>query len=162
MNGLILQMLNHGLTAAALFAFVAALEQRTGGVRDLDHFGGLRRVAPVFCGLMGISVFASIGLPGLNGFVSEFLIFKGVFAVAPGAAAVAVLGLLTTAVFLLGAMKRMFHGPRVREWADFTDLSTRERVLLGVPVFLMLVLGLYPDAILRLTNPTVLLLAGGN
>ncbi|MBL9138971.1 MAG: NADH-quinone oxidoreductase subunit M [Verrucomicrobiales bacterium] len=162
LNGLILQMLNHGLTAAALFAFVATLERRTGGVRDLDQFGGLRRVAPVFCGLMGISMFASIGLPGLNGFVSEFLIFKGVFAVAPGAASIAVLGLLTTAVFLLGAMKRMFHGPREREWLDFTDLTTRERIQLGAPVFLMLLLGVYPDLILRWTNPTVLLLAAGN
>ena len=79
-----LQMFNHGLTAASLFAFIGFLERRTGGLRGLNDFGGLRRVVPVFCGLMGIALFSSLGLPGLNGFVGEFLIFKGVFPLASG------------------------------------------------------------------------------
>jgi NADH-quinone oxidoreductase subunit M len=77
LNGVILQMFNHGLTASALFYFVGLIEQRGGGLRGLDDFGGLRQAAPVFCGLMGIALFASLGLPGLNGFPGEFLIFKG-------------------------------------------------------------------------------------
>src|SRR5262249_53425239 len=86
LNGVLLQMFNHGITAAALFYFVGLIEQRAGR-RGLEDFGGLRKVAPVFCGLMGISMFASLGLPGLNGFVGEFLIFKGAFALSGWAAA---------------------------------------------------------------------------
>ncbi len=82
LNGVILQMFNHGLTAAALFWFVAILQMRTGGHRGIDQFGGLRKPAPVLAGLMGIALFSSLGLPGLNGFVGEFLIFRGVFPLA--------------------------------------------------------------------------------
>ena len=64
LDGVILQMFNHGLTAAVLFWFVALLEERSGGLRGLNDFGGLRKVAPVFCGLMGIALFSSLGLPG--------------------------------------------------------------------------------------------------
>ena len=93
-NGVMLQMFNHGLTASALFYFVGLIEQRSGGLARLDDFGGLRKAAPVFCGLMGITLFASLGLPGLNGFVSEFLIFKGALPLAGWAAAISILGLL--------------------------------------------------------------------
>ncbi len=86
-------MFNHGLTAATLFWFVGMLEQRSGGLRGLNDFGGLRRIAPVFCGLMGIALFSSLGLPGLNGFVGEFLIFKGAFALVTWATALSALGL---------------------------------------------------------------------
>lgn len=161
LNGVLLQVLNHGLTAAMLFAGVEIFERRTGGVRRLDQFGGLRRVAPVYCGLMGIGMFASLGLPGLNGFVGEFLIFRGVYAAAPWAAVVGALGLLATAVFLLTLMMRLFHGELDRAWAGFRDLEVGERWVLGVPVGLMFVLGVYPDLVLRLTNATVLGLAGG-
>jgi NADH:ubiquinone oxidoreductase subunit 4 (subunit M) len=82
LNGVFLQMLNHAITAATLFWFVAMLEQRSGGLRGLNDFGGLRKVAPVFTGLMGIALFSSLGLPGLNGFIGEFLIFKGSFPLA--------------------------------------------------------------------------------
>ncbi len=161
LNGVLLQMLNHGLTAATLFACVELLERRTNGVRDLTQFGGLRRAAPVFCGLMGISVFASVGLPGLNGFVSEFLIFKGVFSTAPWVAAISVFGLLATAIFLLTVLQKVFHGPLDSVWAGFRDLSGGERILLAIPVGCMFLLGIFPDLVLRLTNPTVLRLAGG-
>jgi NADH-quinone oxidoreductase subunit M len=69
-------MFNHGITASLLFCFVAFLEDRSNGARGLEDFGGLRKVAPVFCGLMGIALFSSLGLPGLNGFIGEFLIFR--------------------------------------------------------------------------------------
>ena len=111
LNGVMLQMFNHGLTASALFYFVGLIEQRSGGLRGLDDFGGLRKAAPVFCGLMGITLFASLGLPGLNGFVGEFLIFKGALPLAGWAAAVSTLGLLITAIFLLTILQRVFSGP---------------------------------------------------
>src|SRR5262249_38167575 len=116
LNGVLLQMFNHGLTASTLFWFVGLLEQRGKGVRGIDDFGGLRRVAPVFCGLMGIALFSSLGLPGLNGFIGEFLIFKGAFPLAGWATGFAVLGLLLTAIFVLSILQRVFHGPLNEKW----------------------------------------------
>lgn len=156
LNGVVLQMFNHGLTAAALFGFVALLERRTDGRRNLDDFGGLRQVAPVFCGLMGIAVFSSLGLPGLNGFVGEFLIFKSAFPLAPWATALSALGLLITAVFLLTLMQRVFHGPLNPRWAAFPDLTTRERWVVAPAIAVMFVLGVYPQFLVGLFNATML------
>jgi NADH-quinone oxidoreductase subunit M len=154
LNGVFLQMFNHGLTAATLFWFVALIEQRSGGLRGLNDFGGLRKVAPIFCGLMGIALFSSLGLPGLNGFIGEFLIFKGVFPLAPWAAALSVFGLLVTAIFILTILQRVFNGPLNEKWAKFPDLTPGEIGLLLIPIALMFVLGLYPRLVLDVINPT--------
>ncbi|MGC3959479.1 MAG: NADH-quinone oxidoreductase subunit M [Verrucomicrobiota bacterium] len=154
LNGVFLQMFNHGLTAATLFMFVSFIEQRTGGIRGLNDFGGLRKTIPVFCGLMGIALFSSLGLPGLNGFVGEFLIFKGVFPLTPWAAVLSVIGILVTAIFLLTIIQRVFAGPLNEKWAKLPDLTLRERVLVGVPIALMFVLGLYPRLVLDVINST--------
>lgn len=159
LNGAILQMFNHGLTAATLFAFVHFLEQRTGGLRGVGDFGGLRKVAPVFCGLMGISLFSSLGLPGLNGFVGEFLIFKGAFPLAPWAAALSTFGLLATGVFILTLMQRVFHGPLNEKWSAFADLTLRERLIVAPAIVLMFMLGVYPQLLIGLFNATVTQLA---
>ena len=156
LNGVLLQMFNHGLTAATLFWFVGILEQRTGGLRGLDHFGGLRKVAPVFCGLMGIALFSSLGLPGLNGFVGEFLIFKGAFSLVTWAASLSVLGLLLTAIFVLGMLQRVINGPLNGKWAKFPDLTSTERVFVFPAIILMFILGVYPQAIIGVVNSTVL------
>lgn len=154
LNGVFLQMFNHGLTAATLFLFVGFLEQRAGELRGLNDFGGLRKIAPVFCGLMGIALFSSLGLPGLNGFVGEFLIFKGVFPLAPWAAGLSVLGLLVTAIFLLTILQRVFNGPLNEKWSKLPDLTLAERALVAAPIALMFVLGLYPRLVLDVINPT--------
>ncbi len=155
LNGVFLQMFNHGLTATTLFWFVALLEKRSGGLRGLDDFGGLRKVAPVFCGMMGIAIFSSLGLPGLNGFVGEFLIFKGSFPLAVWPTCVAVLGLLLTAIFLLTILQRVFSGPIRQKWATMPDLTIAERSVLLLPLALMFILGLWPQLILSFTNNTV-------
>ncbi len=111
LNGVILQMFNHGITAAAIFWFIAMIQFRTGGLRGIDDFGGLRKPAPVFAGLMGIVLFSSLGLPGLNSFVSEFLIFRGVFPLSWISATVSVLGLLVTAIVILTVIQKVFSGP---------------------------------------------------
>jgi NADH-quinone oxidoreductase subunit M len=159
LNGVVLQMFNHGLTAAALFAFVHFLEQRSGGRRGLGDFGGLRTVAPVFCGLMGIALFSSLGLPGLNGFVGEFLIFKGAFPLAPWATALSAAGLLLTAVFLLTLMQRVFSGPLNEKWSAFADLTLRERLILAPAIALIFALGIYPQLLIGLFNATVMQVA---
>jgi len=155
LDGALLQMFNHGLTASALFLFVALLERRSGGLRGLDDFGGLRKIIPVFTGLMGISIFSSLGLPGLNGFVGEFLIFKGVFPLAPWAAAISTIGLLVTAIFLLTLIQRVFCGPLNERWAKIPDLTTAERFLVLPSIALMFVLGIWPQFILGAVDATV-------
>ena len=156
MNGVLLQIFNHGLTAAALFCFIGFIETRSGGLRGLDDFGGLRAAVPVLTGLMGISIFSSLGLPGLNGFVGEFLIFKGSFALTPGASALAAIGLFVTALFLLTMIQRVFTGPLNPRWASFPDLSLAERVTVAPVIALMFVVGICPQLLITLFNQTVL------
>jgi NADH-quinone oxidoreductase subunit M len=156
MDGVLLQMFNHGLTAATLFWFIAMLEKRSGGVRGLDEFGGLRKVIPVFTGLMGIALFSSLGLPGLNGFVGEFLIFKGSFPLVTWATALSVIGLLVTAIFILGILQRVFSGPLNERWGKMPDLTTGERLALVPAIGLMFALGLYPQLVLGVVNKTVI------
>jgi len=156
LNGVMLQMFNHGLTAATLFWFVALLEKRSGGLRGLNDFGGLRKVAPVFCGLMGIALFSSLGLPGLNGFVGEFLIFRGAFPLATWATALAVIGLLATAIFILTILQHVFAGPLNERWSKLQDLTMGERLALLPPIAIMFVLGIYPQLVLGVINSTAI------
>jgi NADH-quinone oxidoreductase subunit M len=155
LNGVILQMFNHGLTAATLFWFLAMIQFRTGGLRGIDDFGGLRKPAPVFAGLMGIALFSSLGLPGLNGFVGEFLIFRGVFPLSWISATVSVLGLLVTAAVILTVIQKVFSGPVPEHWAKFPDLHHSERLALAPVIGLMILLGLVPQLIVDGVNPTV-------
>jgi len=107
-------------------------------------------------GLMGIALFSSLGLPGLNGFVGEFLIFKGVFPLAGWAAALSVLGLLVTAVFILGVIQRVFTGQLNPRWAAMPDLTTAERMALAPVIALMFAVGLYPQMLLAMVNSTAM------
>ena len=155
LNGVILQMFNHGITAAALFWFIAMMQERSGGQRGIDDFGGLRKPAPVFAGLMGFALFSSLGLPGLNGFVGEFLIFRGVFPLAWVAATVSVLGLLVTAAVILTVIQKVFTGPVPERWASFPDMHGGERLAMAPVIGLMLLIGLVPQLIVDSVNPTV-------
>jgi NADH-quinone oxidoreductase subunit M len=155
LNGVIWQMFNHGITAATLFWFVAIFEERSGGLRGLNDFGGLRKVVPVWTGLMGIAIFSSLGLPGLNGFIGEFLIFKGVFSLAGWAASISILGLLLTAIFLLTILERVFSGPINERWSGVPDLSLTEQLAFAPPIALMFLLGIYPQMLLSIINNTV-------
>ncbi len=155
LSGALLQMFNHGLSASALFFCVGVLEARSGGKRGLDDFGGVRTAMPVFAGLCGIAMFSSLGLPGLNGFVGEFLIFRGVFGLAPWAAATATIGLLATALFLLTFWQRVFHGPQRGAVSTYKDVSNREIALLIPGIGLMFALGVMPQLVIWIFNPLV-------
>jgi len=155
LNGVILQMFNHGITAAAIFWFIAIIQFRTGGLRGIGDFGGLRKPAPVLAGLMGIALFSSLGLPGLNGFVGEFLIFRGVFPLSWISASVSVLGLLVTAVVILTVIQKVFTGPVPEHWTAFPDLHPSEWLALAPVVGLMFLLGLAPQIVVAAINPTV-------
>jgi NADH-quinone oxidoreductase subunit M len=156
LTGVMLQLFSHGITAASLFWFLALLERRSGGLRGLNDFGGLRRPMPVFSGFMGITLFASLGLPGLIGFPGEFLIFKGVFPLTSWAAALALLGLLMTAVWVLTILQRVFSGPLPERWAGMPDLTLAERCMLAPVIALIFVVGLYPQLIGGVLPSTVL------
>jgi NADH-quinone oxidoreductase subunit M len=155
LNGVILQMFNHGITAAALFWFISMIQQRSGGLRGIDDFGGLRKPAPVFAALMGFALFSSLGLPGLNGFVGEFLIFRGVFPLSWVAGTVSVLGLLITAAVILTVIQKVFTGPVPERWASFPDLQAGELLATAPVIGLMILIGLVPQLITDSVNPTV-------
>ncbi len=125
LSGVFVQIFSHGITAAALFYFVGILEERR-GARGIHDFGGLMQRTPLLCGWMSVAMFSSLGLPGLNGFIGEFLIFKGSFMLASVATSIAVLGLLFTAVTFLRAMQQLFSGPLAESCASFPDLLQRE------------------------------------
>ncbi len=161
LDGVFLQIFNHALTAATVFFCIAMLEQRSNGARLLTDFGGLRKPAPVFAGLMGIALFSSLGLPGLNGFPGEFLIFKGAFPLATWATSLSVIGLMITAVFILGVIQKVFSGPVNPAYATMPDLTLRERLALAGPMALMFLLGLYPQFILGVVNQTAVHLLQG-
>ncbi len=156
LSGVLLQIFNHALTAAVIFLLIAWLEKRSGGERDIDNFGGLRKHMPVFTGLMGIALFSSLGLPGLNGFVAEFMIFSGSFVSAPWETAFASFGLLLTAIFILNVLQRVFYGPTNERWNGMRDLTVSERWILAPAVGLMFILGIYPQLLLGMTNSTVI------
>jgi NADH-quinone oxidoreductase subunit M len=147
-----LQAFNHGVIAAALFFGIGILEARGGGARGLSDFGGLRANMPVLAGLMGLALFASLGLPGLSGFVGEFLIFNGVFGLVPWSATISLVGLLLTAVFLLRLIRKVFHGPLPPGLAKWQDLTTIERWLFAPAIALIFIPGLWPQALLQFIN----------
>ncbi len=158
LSGVFMQIFNHGITAAALFYYVGLLEQRR-GLRGLHDFGGLMQRAPLLCGWMSIALFSSLGLPGLNGFIGEFLIFKGSFALSASSTAVAALGLLLTAIVLLRAMQSLFSGPYRETGLAFPDLGPGEKFV-AVPMTLLLVaLGVAPQFLFNIFNTTVVQMA---
>jgi len=151
MNGAILQMFNHGLSAGALFFMVGVIYDRT-HTRNLAELGGLRKVMPVYAGLMGIATFSSLGLPGLNGFISEFLIFRGVFPILTPIAVLATIGLVVTAVFLLTMIQRLFLAEMNPKYEGLPDLSRRELAVAIPFVALMFWIGIYPAPFLAILN----------
>jgi NADH-quinone oxidoreductase subunit M len=158
LSGVFMQIFNHGITAAALFYYVGLLEERR-GLRGIKDFGGLMQRTPLLCGWMSIAMFSSLGLPGLNGFIGEFLIFKGSFTLASTATAVALLGLLFTAVAFLRAMQMLFSGPLAESCSAFPDLLRREKLVIVPVTLLMFAVGVAPQFVFNIFNTTVVHMA---
>jgi NADH-quinone oxidoreductase subunit M len=158
LSGVFMQIFNHGITAAALFYLVGLLEQRRGR-RGIDDFGGLMQRTPLLCGWMSVAMFSSLGLPGLNGFIGEFLIFKGSFAIAAPFTAIAVIGLLVTAIVFVRAMQALFSGPLAGTCAAFPDLLPREKIAIIPVMLLMFAIGLAPQFMFNIFNATVVQMA---
>lgn len=152
LNGAVLQMWNHGIITGALFFLVGVIYERA-HTRDLKAFGGLGAKVPVFAGVLTVTTFASLGLPGLAGFVSEFLVFRGAFALIRPYAIVSALGIVISAAYLLWkVIQQVLLGPLSERWARLTDMNAREVATLAPLLLLMLLVGLYPAMILDVIN----------
>ena len=158
MSGAVLQMFNHGLSAAGMFFLVGVIYERT-HTRNLDEFGGLFPLVPIYGGILIFTSMASLGLPGLNGFVSEFMIVRGSYQPLTIYTAISMLGLLFTGAYILKGIKKVLHGPMNEHWAHgehkLTEINLRE-ILVMVPLMaLMLFTGLWPRWILEIINKAV-------
>jgi len=159
LQGSMIQMINHGISTGALFLIVGMMYERR-HTRLMSDFGGLAKTVPILTFFMVLSVLASVGLPGLNGFVGEFLILLGAFRSvvldSPLLVAIATAGVIVAAIYLLVMMYQTFWGPITREEnRDMVDLNGREIGLLMPLAALMLILGFYPAPFLAKSEPAV-------
>ncbi|HSE94112.1 MAG TPA: NADH-quinone oxidoreductase subunit M [Methylomirabilota bacterium] len=153
--GGVIQMINHGLSTGALFLMVGMIYERR-HTRLIADFGGLWAVTPAFSALFLIVVLSSLGLPGLNGFVGEFLILVGAFRVNGLLAAAATTGIIFAAVYLLWMYQRVVFGPLTHEEnRRLPDLTPREWALVAPLVLLIVWIGVYPAPFTRPTEATV-------
>ena len=154
LSGSVIQMVNHGVSTGALFILVGWIYERR-HTRQISALGGLQKAAPIMAGVFTLVMLSSIGLPGLNGFVGEFLILLGAFSVARWWTVLAVSGVILAALYLLWAYQRSFHGPAEGDNATMRDLSPAEVLgilpLLGLIVFM----GVYPKPVLDRIEPSV-------
>jgi NADH-quinone oxidoreductase subunit M len=154
-TGSIYQMLGHGLSTGALFLVVGVIYQRR-HTRLISEFGGLWKQLPIFSAVFLIVMLSSIGLPGLNGFVGEFLILLGAFRSNPWVGAVAVLGVILGAVYMLRMFQRVMFGPLENpKNQELTDLTPRELVVLVPLLAMILLMGVYPKPFLSRMEPSV-------
>jgi NADH-quinone oxidoreductase subunit M len=163
LNGAILQMFNHGLSAAGMFFLVGVIYERT-HTRDLEKYGGLFPLVPIYGGILIFTSMASLGLPGLNGFISEFLVVRGSWPILTVYTAISMLGLLFTGAYILKGIKKVLHGPLNEHWAAqrgehrLAEINTRE-ILVMVPLMaLILWIGIWPAWILNVINKAVVML----
>jgi NADH-quinone oxidoreductase subunit M len=165
-NGAALQMFNHGIITGALFFLVGVIYERA-HTRDLSKFGGLGTKTPYFYAIALIALFASLGLPGLAGFWAEFFTFRGAFALVPIWAAIGVIGIIMTAVYILyRIMQNLFLGEydptKVEHWTTYngqpadgpTDMAAFEKWTLWPLIALMFILGIFPTLVLNYFNGT--------
>jgi NADH-quinone oxidoreductase subunit M len=153
-QGAMLQMVNHGISTGALFLLVGVIYDRR-HTRAVREFGGLAKVMPIYAAVFVIITMSSIGVPGTNGFVGEFMVIIGTFVSGPLGrhgqlqAVLAALGVILAAVYMLSVVQKMFFGPLSNpKNKGLTDLNTRETIALAPLVALVFVIGLFPSIFL--------------
>src|SRR5947209_11979370 len=152
LNGAVFEMVAHGIITGALFLIVGVLYDFRAHTRGVDEFGGLGARLPIYTGITMVAMLASLGLPGLMGFVAEFFIFVGSFGIFPYLTVVAVTGVIFTAAMFLWTIQRIFLGPFNERWAGLPDMDTREKISLVPLAVLMVIFGLYPRPLLDVIN----------
>lgn len=153
-NGVVMQMFNHGITAAAMFFMVGVIYERA-HTRDLKQFGGIWSRLPVFGAILIFVSMASVGLPGLNGFPGEFAITRSAWGIFPLYVALSMIGLLMTGAYVLKGIGETLHGPLKPEWRNLPKMTFREHCVVWPLMLLMLSLGLWPQWLLAVINDTV-------
>ena len=154
MSGGVLQMVNHGLSTGALFLLVGMIYERR-HTRLIAELKGLQRPMPMLAAVFTVVMLSSVGLPGLNGFVGEFLILVGTFVARRWWAVVATVGVILAAVYLLWAYQRVFHGTPDEANADLPDMTWKERLVMLPLVAGIVFLGVYPKPVLDRIDPSV-------
>ncbi|PYS30877.1 MAG: Fe-S-binding domain-containing protein, partial [Acidobacteria bacterium] len=155
MEGAIYQMLNHGISTGALFLIVGIIYDRR-HTRLIDQFGGLAHRMPVYAAFFMIVTLSSIGLPGLNGFVGEFLILLGTFGINRARAVLAATGVILSAVYMLWMYQRVIWGEiTIDQNKSLADIGGRERVMLIPLLILMVWMGMYSNHFLRPMDASV-------
>ena len=163
-TGSVLQMFNHGTSTSMMFLLVGVIYDRAHH-RDVNKFGGLAAQMPLYAGIFTIALFASMGLPGLSGFISEILVFLGAFNSNLGSGpwahpmvdfttltAISAVGVVLTAAYLLWMMQRVFFGPLNEKYKGYADLTGREKFTLIPLVIVVIALGVYPKPLINLTQ----------
>jgi NADH-quinone oxidoreductase subunit M len=148
-NGAVLQMFNHGTVTAMLFLLVGVIYDRAHH-REINGFGGLASVMPVYTGVVAIAFFAALGLPGLSAFISEALVLLGSWQRYPGLTAIGALAVILSAGYMLWTLQRVWLGKLNEKYADIGDINNRELVTLVPLAALVIFLGVYPSAVLDL------------
>jgi NADH-quinone oxidoreductase subunit M len=158
-DGAVLQMFSHGIMTALMFAMVGALYDQA-HTRDMSLFGGLAQKMPRFAAFFAIAGLASLGLPGLSGFIAEFNIFVGVFQTYPALGALGILGAAITAVYILRMLAIAFFGPMNERWADLKEMNRFETVGGGLLICFMLLMGVFPGPFVDRISESVLRIPG--
>ncbi len=159
LTGAVVEMVAHGLITGALFLLSGSVWMRA-GTYEIDAFGGLAGRAPLLAGATALAAFASLGLPGLAGFVAEFHIFVGTFAVFPWLVALGLLGILITAALFLQMFQKMFMGALPERWEGWGDLSRAEAVSLAALLVFVVVVGVFPAWLLDVIESTTAQIVG--
>ena len=153
-SGSVLQMVNHGVSTGALFLLVGMIYERR-KTRQIAELGGIQKVAPLFAAGFMIVMLSSIGVPGLNGFIGEYLILLGSFQTARWWTVVATAGVILAALYLLWAYQRVFHGEPDEANAAFPELRAKEAMVLLPFIVAIVFTGVYPKPLLDRIEPSV-------
>ncbi len=153
-TGSVIQMVNHGVSTGALFLMVGMIYERR-HTRQIAELNGIQKVAPIFAAAFMVIMLSSIGVPGLNGFVGEFLVLIGSFATARWWVVIAATGVILAALYLLWAYQRVFHGEPDEDNATFPELRWSEAVVIVPFIAAILFAGLYPKPMLERIEPAV-------
>jgi NADH-quinone oxidoreductase subunit M len=158
-NGAVLQMFSHGVMTGLMFAMVGAIYDQA-HVREMGIFGGLANRMPRFVAFWAVAGLASLGLPGLSGFVAEFNVFVGTFKTYPAFGALGILGATITAVYILRMLALAFFGPFNERWANLREMQRNEQFAGALLIAFLLLMGVFPALFVDRISETVLRLPG--
>ncbi len=154
LSGAVFQMFNHGTISAMLFILVGVIYERAHH-RNIDGFGGIAKQMPIYAGMAMVAFFGGLGLPGLSGFISEFMCFIGAFPIFKTIVIISTIGILLNAAYFLSAYKRIFFGELNEKYKDLPEINGRELFTVIPLIIITLILGIYPKPFLDIIRETI-------